>query len=134
MIPSSELIERILTRIAGGESLRAVLRGNDMPGRTTFFKWLNEDEALANQYARACAVRVEHYVEEIIEIADDKSEDWIEDEKGNKKPDASAVQRSRLQIDARKWLASKLAPKKYGDKVDVTSGGDKIQTYTLKFK
>lgn len=134
MTPTPELIERILSRIAGGESLRSILTGDDMPGRTTFFKWLNEDEALANQYARACAVRVEHYVEEIIEIADDKSEDWTADEKGNSKPDASAVQRSRLQVDARKWIASKLAPKKYGDKLDVTSAGEKIQTYTLKFK
>ena len=44
------------------------------------------------------------------------------------------IEHRRLQVDVRKWMAGKLAPKKYGDKLDVTSAGEKIQTYTLKFK
>lgn len=130
MALTPEITERILSRISGGESLRSILSGDDMPDRSTFFRQLQVDEALRDQYARACAVRVEHYVEEIIEIADDKGEDWTTDEKGNSKPDASAVQRSRLQVDARKWIASKLAPKKYGEKLDLNHSGD----ITVEFK
>ncbi|WP_203228812.1 hypothetical protein, partial [Flavobacterium sp. LMO6] len=62
-----------------------------------------------------------------IEIADKQSEDVGEDENGNKVINHNIVQRNRLQIDARKWALSKMLPKKFGDKTDITSGGEKIQ-------
>ena len=68
--------------------------------------------------------------EEIQDIADDSSNDWIEIEKRDGTSyeivNKEAVLRSRLRVDTRKWLMSKLKPKKYGEKLDLTSGGDKI--------
>jgi hypothetical protein len=55
--------------------------------------------------------------EEIITIADDSSGDVIVDDDGNEQTNHERVARSRLRVDARKWYASKLAPKRYGDKV-----------------
>ena len=66
--------------------------------------------------------------EQILEISDDVSSDYTELEDGRKVIDHEAIQRSRLRVDTRKWLASKLYPKRYGDRVDVdhTSKGESI--------
>lgn len=83
---------------------------------------------------RACELRAEALLDEMFDIADDTSKDVIEEDLGdgivNTRVNHEVIQRSRLRYDARKWLVTKLNPKKYGDKVDVTSGGDKIQTPT----
>jgi len=94
-------------------SLRAAAKINDI-SPNTFLRWKNKDEDLAVQYARAIDRRTDGQVEEIIEIAD------------NSTPES--VHCDRLRIDARKWTASKMKPKKYGDKLDLTSGGDKIKS------
>lgn len=96
--------ERVLSLLAGGQSLRAVCRHATMPSRTTVLKWLAEDAEFAGQYARACEARTESLVEEMLEIADDDKLD---------------PQDKRVRVDTRKWLASKLLPKKYGDKVEL---------------
>ncbi|MRT15312.1 hypothetical protein GJV07_24145 [Enterobacteriaceae bacterium RIT711] len=69
------------------------------------------------QYARAREVQAEILAEEIIEIADDSSGDVIVDEDGHEQTNHERVARSRLRVDARKWYASKLAPKRYGDRI-----------------
>lgn len=133
-LSSQELKERIpeiLENIEGGAGLGKALEGKGMPGRTLFYKWLDEDADLANKYAHACARRADRLVEEIIEIADDSSEDWKYDDKGNKVPDGEAVQRSRLRVDARKWAASKLAPKKYGDKLELAGDPERPVELTI---
>ena len=55
--------------------------------------------------------------DEIIAIADEKTTDWLMDKEGNERPNNEAIQRSRLRVDARKWVAAKLKPRKYGDRV-----------------
>lgn len=62
------------------------------------------------------------WFEEIVDIADDSSRDMVERPDGSKALDSEHVQRSKLRVDARKWAASKLAPKKYGDRLDTTVG------------
>lgn len=99
------LAERILTRLAQGESLRRVCADPDMPNRSSVLKWLNEDDEFSSRYARACEARTEHLVDEMLEIADDAKLD---------------PQDKRVRIDTRKWLATKLLPKKYGDRVEVS--------------
>lgn len=99
------LAERILARMAQGESLRKVCEDPQMPARSTVQKWLAEDDNFSAQYARACEARTEHMVDEMLEIADDAAID---------------PQDKRVRIDTRKWLATKLLPKKYGDKVEVS--------------
>lgn len=112
--------------LAIGESMRTVCARPGMPARTTIFKWLRENEEFTNQYARAKEEAADALVEEILDIADDGTNDWME--KFGKKGDSlgwvvngEAVQRSRVRIDARKFLAMKLKPKKYGDKLEVKS-------------
>lgn len=126
---TQELADRICEGIALGSSLRTVLTGDDMPVMSTVFKWIREHEEFSNQYARACEERTEAMSEDLLDIADDGSNDWMEVHKGDTEAwvtNGEALQRSRLRVDTRKWLMSKMKPKKYGDKIDVTSGGEKI--------
>lgn len=110
----------ICERLASGESLRAICADSAMPGKTTVFRWLSVNEPFRDQYARARVLQLEHMAEEILEISDDGSRDTYEDENGNIRTDHDVVARSRLRVDTRKWLMSKLAPKKYGDKLEVS--------------
>jgi hypothetical protein len=112
----------ICERIADGESLRAICRDEAMPAKSTVFKWLSEERAFSDQYARAREAQADTMADEILEIADETAFDSIESEGGGLKPDSEWIARSRLRVDARKWLASKMAPKKYGDKI--THAGD----------
>ena len=123
----------ILLEIEEGASLRSILRREDMPGRTVFFEWLNDSEDKANQYARACEVRADAIFEDILEIADETSRDKKYTESGEV-IDSEYVARSRIKIDARKWMLGKMNPKKYGDKIDMTSGGEKIQSNDIKIE
>ena len=129
MAYSVEEIERIfdliLERIEEGEALRSILKDNGMPSTSTFYIWLESNETKSKQYARACELRADSIFDEIIEIADDSSYDVIVTDRGEVE-NKEFVSRSRLRVDARKWIASKLNPKKYGDKIDHTSGGEKL--------
>ena len=97
-----------------------------------FYQMISEDENREKKYTRACILRAERVNDEIIDIADDDSSDTIITtnlagdliEKENKE----YISRSRVRIDARKWWLSKTNPKKYGDKVDITSGDKPIQS------
>lgn len=118
---SQGLFDEICEMIADGESLRDVCAREDMPNRTTFFRWLEGSEALSNQYARAKEEQADAIFDEILQIADDARNDWMErngqDDDGWR-ANGEHIQRSRLRIDARKWMAGKLRPKKYGEKVE----------------
>jgi len=84
------------------------------PNKDTIFTWLKNKPEFADQYARAKQCQIETFVDEIIEIADDSSEDQVINEQGNAVYNSEFIARSRLRIDTRKWLASKLVPKVYG--------------------
>lgn len=87
-------------------------------------------------YARACEKRAEVIFEEILEIADEKCDDVIYNEDGTISENREFINRSRLRIDARKWMLGKMQPKKYGDKLDLTTDGEKLpaSTPTITFK
>jgi hypothetical protein len=87
--------------------------------QSTLNHWLNDDAELAADYARAREELHEFIAAEIIAIADAPVPS---NEKGGFDP--GAIQKQRLQVDARKWLLSKLAPKKYGDKIEVSGDSD----------
>lgn len=110
----------ICERLANGESLRRICSDPDMPVQSTVFSWIHKNESFAKQYARAREAQMEAMAEEILQIADDASGDRIETEDGVR-IDNEFVQRSRLKVDTRKWLMSKMAPKKYGDKTQLTN-------------
>lgn len=87
-----------------------------MPSEDTIYKWRYRHSSFAEKYALAKSKQAELMVEQIIDISDDKSDDLLYDELGNKKLDPGAIAHRRLQVDTRKWYASKLAPKIYGDR------------------
>lgn len=128
---SSELASLICERIAMGESLRTVCKADDMPAMSSVFKWLREYKEFSEQYARACEERTEAMAEDIIDISDESSRDFIQTEDGRQIPNNEAIQRSKLRVDTRKWLMAKMKPKKYGDKLDLTSDGKVLPTPIL---
>lgn len=126
-----ELAREICSEIAStSRSLQALCAENDhWPALSTIFNWLNLHEDFQEQYARAKELQADLLAEEMLEISDDDNGDaYIEygDSGPVAKLDGQSVQRSRLRVDTRKWLAGKMRPKKYGDKLDLTSGGDKL--------
>ncbi len=130
---TQEMADRICDQIATSHaSLRTVCKPEDMPATVTILRWLRDFESFRIQYARAKAEQAALGVEEMYEISDDGTNDFYTDEKGKVKVDHENIQRSRLRVDTRKWVASKLLPKLYGDKLDITSGGDKIDSNSTK--
>jgi hypothetical protein len=102
---------------------------------SSVYKWLIENPNFSEKYTRAREAQADFMAEEIIEIADDSSQDLAGiDDYGNKIENREFVNRSKLRVDARKWAASKLAPKKYGEKLDVVSNGETISSYNVGFK
>ena len=102
-----EFAEILLDAIAGGMTLKEVCATNDLP-KTSVLRWISTE--YLDQYACALRARADMQAEEIIEIADKKyttNEELIA---------------AKMRIDARKWLMSKMAPKKYGDKVELDHG------------
>lgn len=98
-----------------GMSARKVMARKDMPNRDTLYKWLAADKVFADQYVRACDIRrSERY-------------DQMEEEVDNTPPDKDEIAKTRLKIDVIKWQLSKEEPKKYGDKLDLSSDGEPIE-------
>ena len=124
---SPETATRICQELIDGKSLRAICAADGMPAKSTVLGWLQDDAipGFLDQYTRARELQAESLLDEVLEIADDETNDMVGGANGMT-GNAVAVSRSRVRIDARKWAMSKLAPKKYGDKLDVTSGGEKI--------
>lgn len=116
---SPAIAEEICRRLAEGEGLRAICRDEHMPTESTVRGWYVDDyQGFAAQYARARDIGLEVMAEETIEIADDSGLDVVMTENGPR-PDGEAINRAKLRVDTRKWLLSKLAPKRYGDRLQV---------------
>jgi hypothetical protein len=104
-----DLANGILERIAAGESLRSICSGENMPAESTVRLWATDDrDGFSAQYTRAREAQMDALAEDILAIADGDDED---------------VQRAKLRVDTRKWLMSKIAPKRFGDKLAI--GGDR---------
>lgn len=123
---TEEKATAICSMIAEGKSVREIGAMKDQPSERTIYNWLASTEEFLQKYTRAREQQAEVYAQEIIDIADDSTGDMIVDDEGNERLNSEHVQRSKLRIDARKWAASKLQPKKYGDRtaIDVGMQGD----------
>lgn len=119
---SDALADRICTELASGRSARSVCNDKGMPSMQTFWRWLRENPAFREQYARAKQEAADALVEEMLDIADDASGDYVEDAQGRLRFNSENVQRARLRIDTRKWIASKLKPQRYGERLDLQHG------------
>jgi hypothetical protein len=107
--------------IADGMTIRELCKADDMPAKSTVFLWLANHKEFSDQYARAKEAQADDMAEELLEISDNGANDWMERNRGEERgwvANGEHIQRSRLRVDARKWLMSKMAPKKYGDKVE----------------
>ena len=99
----------ICTRMANGESLRAICRDDGMPAESTVRQWAVADtQGFHAQYTRARQAQMDALAEDILEIADEKTGDH---------------NRARLRVDTRKWLMSKIAPKRFGDRITAEISG-----------
>jgi hypothetical protein len=121
------LFAGILDRIADGESLRGICRDDGMPAARTVLRWIQANPDLQRSYTLATEIRVDTIFDELLDIADDARDDWMEKVGRDGKNqgyalNAENIRRSALRIDARKWTLARMAPKKYGDRVDVNHG------------
>jgi hypothetical protein len=110
--------DEICLRLSEGESLRKICLSDHMPVKSTVFTWLLADKVFQDQYARAREMQADAIFDEMLDIADEIGDDTYLDSNGNERTNNEVVQRSRLRIDTRKWIAGKLRPKVYGDKAD----------------
>ncbi len=131
------LVEIICEKLSEGYSLRSVCEEKDMPAASTVFKWLRIYPEFVEQYARAKQESADAMAEDILDIADNATYDWmdIQLQSGGIKeiPDNEVIQRSKLRVETRKWIMAKMKPKKYGDKVDITSAGKAIKGNNIVF-
>jgi hypothetical protein len=125
-IYSEELADAICERLACGESLKSISSADDMPVQQTVYNWLINKPGFLEKYTRARELQADTLADETLDIADDARNDWMlargDDEAEIYRVNGENIQRSRLRIDQRKWFVSKVAPKKYGDKLVL--GGD----------
>ncbi|MBX5008145.1 terminase small subunit-like protein [Rhizobium lentis] len=124
---TQSLANVICARIADGESLRSICRDETMPGKSTVLAWLADDDKadFRTKYAQAREIQADGFVDEMVEIADDGSNDWMKRQFGEETrwvENGEALRRSQLRIATRQWIAEKLKPKKYGSKVELEHG------------
>lgn len=126
MAISESIRAAICEQLADGKSLREICRQDGMPSIWAFLRAVEADPELAQQYARCKEAGIEALAADILHIANTPQLGVIRTTKadgGIEEKQADMIEHRRLQVDARKWLLSKLAPKKYGDKIDHTIGG-----------
>jgi len=113
--------QQIIDSMSGGLSLSSAIKAEGMPNWTTVQLRISTDDAFRAKYEKAVQDRADRLADEILDLADAPMPEWLEG------PGASAwVQQKRLQVDARKWVASKLKPRTYGDRLDVSVTDNRI--------
>lgn len=123
--------------ISSGGTIRGFCDKPGRPSWETIRRWLRKNEQFRAQYAHAREEQADALFNEIIDIADDARNDWMERETRNGTItvcDTEAVMRSKLRIDARKWMAGKLRPKVYGDKTETTHRVDVTEAFLTMHK
>jgi hypothetical protein len=127
---NQEIAAAICAEIVDGMSLRSICRKDDMPAISTVMLWLSRHAEFSEQYAHARDAQADTLADELLEICDDATNDWMDKELRNSKGEVTGsitvvdqehINRSRLRVETRKWIASKLKPKKYGDRLTVDS-------------
>jgi hypothetical protein len=119
---STEIADELCGLLAEGKSIRQITELPGMPSRRAVQYWMSRYPDFREKYECAMMLLAEFWAHEIIEIADDSSGDFIINERGERAVDHENINRARLKVDARRWLLSKILPKRYGDRVqaDVT--------------
>ncbi|HZY36260.1 MAG TPA: hypothetical protein VFE53_06405 [Mucilaginibacter sp.] len=121
---ASLICDRIATHEIGLKRLCA--KYDDLPDKVTIYRWINKYPDFRNQYALAKIKQIDVLIDEIVDISDNTQGDEKVSENGEVSCNSEFIARSRLRVDTRKWLASKLVPKLYGDRSVVDN------THTIK--
>ena len=118
-IYNKKIAEEICAKVSSTTlGLKRLCKENpQLPHADTIYEWRFKYPEFSGQYAAAKMKQAELLAEEILDISDDDSQDTIITDKGPSF-NSEYVQRSRLRIDTRKWIACKLIPKVYGDKIE----------------
>ena len=129
---NQQTADLICMMLSEGLSLRQILKADTvgaLPAQSTVYEWLLRFPLFAEQYARAREEQADTNADEILEIADEHPPEYT-DEKGRTSLDITYIQWQKNRIEARKWTAAKLRPKKYGDRMAVegVDGGAAIKT------
>ena len=131
-----EIETRIIEGLCDGVPLRELCRQDGMPNWRTVYDWISADEELAARIAHARDLGFDAIAEDILDIADDGTNDWVErkrkDGSVDTVMDSEHVQRSKLRIETRLKLLAKWAPKKYGDKQQVEVGNKDGETFQIE--
>lgn len=120
-----EIAKEICDRLAEGETLRQVCRSEGIPTEGAVRGWVLSDyHGFSSQYATAREIGYMTMADELLEIADDGTNDWsarqgADGDAGEVALNGEHIQRSRLRVDTRKWLLSKALPKVYGDRQEI---------------
>ena len=127
---SEALVDEICYRLEQGETLKGICRDESMPDRDTLYRWLLRPEYkyFYDSYTHAREVQADHIFDELFEIADDGTNDWIERRNKGGTPylalNHEHVERSRLRVDTRKWALARMSPKKYGERIEQAYSGE----------
>lgn len=116
---TEDLAIEICARLASGESLVRMCKADDMPSVSTVYRWIQAHEEFRDNYTRAREDQADTLADEILDIANTPvvGVKTKTNEKGEvETTEGDMIEHRRLQVDARKWIAAKLKPKKYGDK------------------
>ena len=119
---TNEIEAEIFERIAKGQSVRNICKDDWLPSEATIYRRLSIDDAFCKNYAQARERQADAIFEQCLAIADSQEGDVIEVD-GVETTNHDAIARAKLRIDTRKWMAGKLRPKVYGDKLDVNHAG-----------
>jgi predicted secreted protein len=133
-----EVEKRIVEGLCDGVPLRELCRQDGMPNWRTVYEWISADEEFAARIAHARDLGFDAIAEEILDIADDGTNDWVERKRKEGRIDIvldnEHVQRSKLRIETRLKLLAKWSPKKYGDKQIVDIGNKEGETLQVESK
>lgn len=120
---NQSIANTICDLIISGKSLRYCSRQENMPDLVTIYKWLRDFPDFLKQYEKAKEEQIDTLADEMIDISDDISSDKIVNEDGKDVVNNTAVNRSRLMVDTRKWIAERMKPKKYGVRQEIEHSG-----------
>jgi hypothetical protein len=131
------VVDAICDRMVNGDGLLKILRDEGMPSRTTVYRWLQNNPDFAKRFTRAREALMDFYAEQILTIAFDESGDVILDQVGDKTKavaNHAKVQRDKLKVNTLQWVASRLFPKRYGDKMELLAQTDEPKDMTIRWE
>lgn len=129
---------KICRKIAEGVPLTKVVKEDWCPGYSTIMDWRcpssgQYNKQFSEMYDRSRDDQADFLIDEMLEIADNNSDDTIIDPRtGNMRCDYEWVQRSRLRVDTRKFVAAKMKPRTYGDTAMIKHTADNEKGNSIK--